>query len=173
MKRLTFGVSARFLVGVLLSCKILPLGCSPDYIKKVIESKSSLEVLYKKIADDLVDIRKAYPAGQAKIYSILDQIDKINSTAQHMFDQEILLKNSIKAKELEISHLQQDLLLMKSECDAIQHKLNIEKKNVEIEKKQQQVCAEEKRNLEKKVGTLQSLSVTSTADSVTNADENK
>ena len=139
--------------------------CSVENAKKIIDNKASLETLYKKVVDDLVEVRKVHPVSQqSKVYSILDQLDSIHTAAQQTFDRENALKEVIKKKDDEIVALQQDMLLMKSYQDGVQQKLNAAYKKLDAEKKQSKLFAEEKKMLEKKIGTLQTMNITTTND---------
>lgn len=151
------GTSVLLVAGIFLMAS--SIDCFGDGTKKILDGKSSLETLYKNVVDELVNIGKAHPGSQSKVYGVLDQIDQINVTAKHALGQEVELKEIIKKKEAEITALQQDLLLMKNEHDGLQQKYNSITKKLEAEKKQTKLFAEEKKKLEKQVGTLQAMNV--------------
>lgn len=119
-----------------------------------------LEASHKKVTEELVNLRKNYPLAQPKIYSVLDEINQMNSKAKQLFQQGIALQEMIKTKELENVALHQDLLLMKSECDTLHKKLANASKTLDEEKKRNKLVFDEKKSLEKKMVSLQNTTTT-------------
>jgi len=106
----------------------------------------SIDVAYKKVGDELVAMRKKYQDTQPVVYLILDQVDKIYNVAKELTDErselhkqvaikEVEIKEMLKAKEMENISLQNETIALKSVLDAMQHKLEVSTKNLELEKK--------------------------------------
>lgn len=138
-----------------------------ESVKKIFDNKDSLETTYKNVVDELVNVGKAHPVSQPKVYAVLDQLDQIHATAKYTLEQEAVLRETVKKKEAEIAALQQDMLLMKTDHDGVQQKLSAMSKKLEAEKKQSKLVAEEKKKLEKQVekqaSTLQAMNTTAPA----------
>ena len=124
---------------------VIVVGLFQIAIVSKVFSSDSLQFSYKKIGDELVDIRKKYPDVQAKIYSILDQVDKLykvarvsvdenNSLNKKLKEREVEAQELMKTKDLESISLQNEMIALKSVLDSTQHKLEITTKNLELEK---------------------------------------
>jgi len=94
----------------------------------IINAAHTTQELYTSIANDLIEIRKKYPDTQAKIYSILDRIGKMNVIVQKNEEQQSALHATIQKKE-------QESLVTKNENDRLQQELIAAKADLEITKK--------------------------------------
>lgn len=158
-----FTIKAHTLLGAVLLL-LQSIDVFAQNTKKLLENKASLETVYKNVVDELVNVGKAHTPSQPKVYAVLDQLDTIHASAKHAFEQEDVLKDALKKKEAEVLALQQDILTMKTEHDNAQKKLSLISKKLSEEKNQNKLFAEEKKKLEKQVGTLQAMNTVSPAD---------
>jgi hypothetical protein len=113
------------------------------------ESYKKIDVIYKRIGNELVGIRKQYPNSQSKIYHILDLVDNMykaskNSyqTAKVIFGKNQQLEQQIVSKEIEIKEayrskdkenisLQNEVIEHKNEISAHSSVLETTQKNLE------------------------------------------
>lgn len=106
--------------------------------------ETHMDTLYKQIGDQLVNIKKEYPACQSKIYVVLDQVDKMYNMAKIKGQQSDQLKETLKNKELENGALQNELVAVKTTLDTTHAKLETTMRNLEQEKKLVAKLSEEK-----------------------------
>lgn len=111
------------------------------------ESETHMDSLYKQIGNQLVSIKKEYPACQSKIYLVLDQVDKMYNLAKTKNQQTEHLKETLKTKELENGTLQNEFVTVKNALDTTQAKLEATIRSLEQEKKLVAKLTEEKRTL--------------------------
>lgn len=110
-------------------------------------STETLQGTYKKIVDDLVEVKKKFPDSQATVYKVIDQVGQMHEIASQsikkcsdlnkkIIDQEKKLITSSKNKDLEFATLQNEVVSLKNDLTAAQQKLVIADKNLETEKRQ-------------------------------------
>ena len=108
---------------------------------------ASIQQLYKSIGDQLVTIKKEHPSTQQKVYSILDQVNKMYALAKSTTKEKELLKNDIKIKESESLVLQDELLKAKKASLDHVYKLKEISENLEKEKRERTRLSEEKKKM--------------------------
>jgi septal ring factor EnvC (AmiA/AmiB activator) len=111
--------------------------------------------LYKKIGDDLVTVRKDFTAAQPRIYSVLDQIDKLYNLAKDTVHRRKTVKKSLKEKIAEIKKLHSELSVLKSELGSVKQRLDTTNKQLESEKVHLSQLSKEKGDLLGKVKKLE------------------
>jgi hypothetical protein len=88
---------------------------------------------YKKVADDLMSIRKDFPNAQPKVYAMLDQLNKLYSSAKTAVQEEDILKRKLLEKAKENVSLKQELMTAKNEKKAIDAEKDVLEKKLEEE----------------------------------------
>ncbi len=160
-------VSVKVLQVIMLIVMPVMIVHAIDGVKKTIIDKTLLDVIYKKVVDDLVDVGKAHPLSQSKIYSVLDALAKIQVTAEDKFDIDASCKKAIEYKDGMIVSLRQDIEALKNGHQETQKKLfdtsaEINEK-LEREKQQNKILEAKIKELEKQISTLQAMSTTTTS----------
>jgi hypothetical protein len=125
-------------------------------------SSAQIQLLYSKISNELLSIRKEYPNAQPKVYTSLDQVCKMYSTSKGVIDRKKQLKknltnekNLLRVKNLS---LMQKLKNTEGELDSTkQNESNtsrsIEQKDIliaQLKKEKDQLVIENKKISEEK-----------------------
>jgi hypothetical protein len=100
---------------------------------KAEDSEQYIQIIHQHVADDLITIRREHPDVQPKIYAILDQIEKMSSTARASLQQQKGLKRLVLEKTAENIALKQELATIKSEMNGT--KKTLEAARVELNRK--------------------------------------
>lgn len=113
-----------------------------------------LQEYYKKIGDELISVRKQFTESQPKIYTILDQLDKMHGIAKHIVQRKKEWKRKFKQKEREntllkkdIEKLKQEFVAMQQTCSVSQVALNQMTQKLDLEKQQSLLLQDEKTKL--------------------------
>ncbi len=120
-----------FIVGVIGAIAMqTPLTCAAK------KSMQQLQDLYKKIGTDLGTIKKEYAPVQPRIYSLLDQVEKMYNIAKTSVQKRKNLKKNLKAKTGELVKITQELVILKKEASLTKQKFDNTFKQLETEKSQ-------------------------------------
>lgn len=118
--------------------------------------------LYKNVSDDLMSIRKEFPATQPKVYSVLDRVDKMYNLAKTAVDKknkynDIFKNQSVETQKLydEINTLKTKLASAEFELANVHKNLNDANKMIQEEKNQSIKLAQEKSKISKEQHDLQ------------------
>lgn len=127
------------------------------------KSFSQIQDLYKKIGEDLGNLRKEYTVGQPKIYTILDRIDRMYNLTVGIHKKKKNFKKLAKENLGEVSVLREENKILKNELLGIQQraditskKLEVVGKQLELEKNQTSKLAQEKGDLTSKIKQFES-----------------
>jgi chromosome segregation ATPase len=91
----------------------------------------ALQGLYKKVAEGLISIRKEYPQCQPKIYSMLDQLDKLYSIAKNDGQKTQSLEKRIQEKVAENTTLKSELSQIKGDMHNVRKSLETAKSSLD------------------------------------------
>lgn len=126
------------------------------------DDQQRVQDLYKKIGDDLITIRKEFSGAQPKVFSVLDQIDKMYSITKSTMQKNQDLSKDLKrhaAENLwlknEVVNVRKELSSAKQTIEATQNSLEDVHTKLEDEKKEARLLAQEKNTLEDKVQNLE------------------
>jgi predicted nucleic acid-binding Zn-ribbon protein len=118
-----------------------------------------IQETYKKIADGLLDVCKQHAEARPKIYSILDQINKLSSTAQTLAQNHHNLEKILQEKNHENQALKKELVAIRSDVSNARKSLEVAKielsKKMEEHKVQAQQLVQERKDLLGKINTLE------------------
>ncbi|MFH1831706.1 MAG: hypothetical protein ABH827_02780 [bacterium] len=109
---------------------------------------AEVQKIYKSIEEQLVEIRKEHPTTQQKIYTILDQVNRLSSLASSSGTRIQHLEKEIKTKESEFNIIQDELIKSKKSAQETEDKIKTLANNFEQEKKLAQQLAQEKKKTE-------------------------
>lgn len=121
-----YGRSTSFIVGMSLIYIHL-------HANHALEAKTlqQMQDLYKNIGNDLMCIRKEFVAAQPKVYSILDQVDKMYNLAKVTAEKKHNLNALLKNQSSETNKLYAEINTLKSKITASEEELmNTRKKLV-------------------------------------------
>lgn len=119
-----YGRSTSFIVGI--SLIYISLHVSHTLDAKTLQQ---MQDLYKNIGNDLMSIRKEFVATQPKVYSILDQVDKMYNLAKITAEKKHNLNTLLKNQSNETSKLYTEINTLKSKITANEEELvNLRKK---------------------------------------------
>ena len=132
------------------------------YCSLVAKTLEQMQVLHKDIGNELMSIRKEFTAAQPKIYSLLDQINRMYNLAKVSLEKKHQLKIDLKNKIAENQKIQSDLNLLKTKL----HETEVERdkysksftslnKELQIEKVQSAILSREKKELDQEKHELQ------------------
>jgi len=125
-----FSIAERYVMkNTKISLALVVLCTLSPRIQAKKETIQTLESLYKKISNGLVVVRKDYPGSQKPIYMVLDQLDQLYNTAKITHEKKKRFKQILKTRNQENATLHSELIVTKSELDAMQQRLNIVSKN--------------------------------------------
>jgi len=113
----------------------------------IVNGADTSQELYTSIANDLIEIRKKYPDTQAKMYSLLDRIGKMNAIVQKTEEQHLVLSTTIQKKEKETSITKSENDRLKQELVTVKSDLEIAKKKLEEEQTVAKGLAEKQKTL--------------------------
>lgn len=123
------------------------------------DSEGAILDVHKKVTDGLISIRKDYPESQPKVYALLDQVNKLFSSAKTAYQKSVGAKKLLQDKTSENASLKQELALLKG--DAVKNKQALEIAEVDLRKKLEEEHAtverlsKEKKDLLTKVASLE------------------
>lgn len=136
------------------------------------KNSSEIHTVYKKIGEDLINLRKEFSAAQPKVYSLLDQVDKMytltKTTQQKKTDYRKKYQESIKQGARAL----QENEALKSQVKNLEGKLLFTSTKLEEEKQLREYLAKVYQakpvHVEKIAPTVdnQSLSLTSTSEPI-------
>lgn len=113
-----------------------------------------MQALHKEIGNELMSIRKEFTAAQPKVYSLLDQINKMYNLAKVSIEKKHKLKVDLNNKIAENQKIHEDLNSLKSklhdtelELDKYSKKFASLDKELQIEKVQSAILSREKKEL--------------------------
>lgn len=109
---------------------------------------------YKKVAEGLIGVRKEYPVSQPKVYAMLDQLDKLYSTAKQVSAKKLTYKKKMQEKVAENTTLKQEITGLRSDVSSIKKvvenaKSELAQKLADEKAKAEQSSREHKELLEK------------------------
>ncbi|KKQ33057.1 MAG: hypothetical protein US49_C0003G0085 [candidate division TM6 bacterium GW2011_GWF2_37_49] len=132
------------------------------YCSLVAKTLEQMQVLHKDIGNELMSIRKEFTAAQPKIYSLLDQINRMYNLAKVSLEKKHQLKIDLKNKIVENQKIQSDLNLLKTklheaeaERDKYSKSFTSLNKELQIEKVQSAILSREKKELDQEKHELQ------------------
>jgi chromosome segregation ATPase len=135
----------------------VPLVCHPDHTWA--KSTELMQESYKKIADGLIGIRKEFPPAQPKVYAMLDQLDKLHSTAKNVTLKKNTYKKKLLEKTAENAALRNELNTLRSEMSSTKSTLESAKstldQKLEEDKEQIELLTREKKELLNKIAELE------------------
>lgn len=115
--------------------------------------------IYKKVTNDLIEIKKQYPTTQPKVYAILDHVDKLFTTVKTSEQKKLVLEKSIQDKVAENIALKQELATLRGDISSARKSL--ESAKVELNKKmdehrsQAQQLVQERKDLLGKLNAME------------------
>jgi len=125
-------------------------------------SYAQAQELYKKIGNDLINIRKEYPGAQPTIYPLLDQVSQLLKISKNAIMKKKALKQKVKANQAELSKMIEENNRLKKEFSDLQKNISEKQKDFEqINKKLENkelhltLLSKEKDDLQSKVGQLE------------------
>jgi len=125
------------------------------------QHNANVQSLYKKIGDDLIAIRKEFVGAQSRVFSVLDQIDKMYNITKSTLQQNQELSQTIKKQATENTWLKNEVLSVRKELAATKKTLETAQSSIDDahtklaqEKEQAQLLAQEKSKL---VGQVEDL----------------
>jgi chromosome segregation ATPase len=120
-----------------------------------------MQELYRNISQDLVDIRKEYVGAQPKVYSLLDQVDKMYTLAKKAVQGSSDQKKDMQNKHSEVVALKSENNNLKKELESSRQALDVTKgsldatfKKLESEQAHVKQASREKEDLIKQIGSL-------------------
>lgn len=126
------------------------------------QPNANVQVLYKKIGDDLIAIRKEFVGAQSRVFSVLDQIDKLYNITKSTLQQNQELSQTIKKQATENTWLKNEVLSVRKELSSTKKTLETAQSSVDEvhaklaqEKEQAQLLAQEKNKLAGRVEDLE------------------
>lgn len=124
---------------------------------------SQIQDLYKKIGEDLVSLRKEYAAGQPKIYTILDKVDRMYNLTKGIHQKKKSFKRQMGDRESIVKTLKDENKILKEELfnakqavDSTEKQLEVTNKKLEVEKSQASKLSQEKGALLGKIKQIES-----------------
>ena len=124
--------------------------CALSFAKSAVQ----MQQLYKKIGSELIVIRKEFTAAQPKVYSLLDQVEKLYAVSKNVHQKKVQYKKLYKTKDLEVVKLKKELSLAKSEVQTTRSQLDFTHKRLEAEKANVSAVIKEKNDFINKVSKL-------------------
>ncbi|MBY0353014.1 hypothetical protein K2W90_01460 [Candidatus Babeliales bacterium] len=103
--------------------------------------------VYKKVGDELVAIRQAFPEAQPKVYRILDHVDQLYKKAKSAVQKREELAAQIAKQTQEAQALQQEVVHLKQALAQSQQELSRAQARLEQEKARTSFLAEEEKKL--------------------------
>ena len=121
-----YGISMPFIVGIGLIYTSL-------HVNKSLNANTLQQMhdLYKNIGNDLMYIRKEITAAQPKVYSILDQVDKMYNLAKVTAEKQHNLNAMLKNQSSESNKLYAEINTLKSKIAANEEELINTRKKLE------------------------------------------
>ena len=118
------------------------------------KSTAQMQEHYKKVAEGLIGVRKEYPISQPRVYGMLDQLDKLYSTAKQVAQKKQTFKKKIQEKTAENTALKQDIATLRNDVSSIRKvvenaKSELAQKLAEEKAKAEQSSREHKELLDK------------------------
>ena len=104
---------------------------------------NDMQDLYKTIANGLIGIRKDYPASQPKVYSLLDQVEKLYTTAKGAEEKRSKLKDQLRAKVTENVALKTELTALRSEVSTVKKAIETTKNDVDQKLEEERLRVDE------------------------------
>lgn len=138
-------------LAAVIECCMVQVPCNAKRIEQIQE-------LYKKIGDELISVRKQFAGAQPMVYTVLDQLDKMNSIAKSGLQRKQAIKKALKEKESEnialkksLEKVKNDLVVAQQTVTASQQALNEINQKFETEKEHALLLAGEKDSLVEKI----------------------
>lgn len=141
-----------------ISKTICILTCASYCAAANTKSAAQMQQLYKKIGSELITIRKEYSAAQPKVYSLLDQVEKLYAVSKNVHQKKVQYKKLYKVKEIEVVSLKKEIAQMKNEFQSTRSQLDATHKKLEAEKANANNILKEKNEIINKISKLEALS---------------
>lgn len=120
--------------------------CYSAYAEKQ-STADKLASLYKHVGDELVSIRKEFPQSQRKVYMVLDKIDQLYNASKLSCEKKRRFKELLKTRDKENSSLNNEVIVLKSELDAVNGKLDTITQNYSLTQSKMHKLALENKEL--------------------------
>ncbi len=153
---------------------IVSLAVNLMFFAQLLCGKNSSEIhnVYKKIGAELINLRKEFSATQPKVYSLLDQVDKMYTLTQKAHQKKTNYRKKYKESIQQGAIAQQENMLLQTQVKTLENKLLLVSTKLEEEKQLREYIAkayQEKPTPIKKQEPMlgdHSLSLTSTSDPI-------
>lgn len=105
------------------------------------KNSSEIHNVYKKIGAELINLRKEFSATQPKVYSLLDQVDKMYTLTQTAHQKKINYRKKYKESLHQGAIAQQANILLQAQVKTLESKLLITSTKLEEEKQLREYIA--------------------------------
>jgi len=151
------GTRICFVLVLVMNCMI-----SIVILRATDDGQHNVQDLYKKIGDDLIAIRKEFVGAQSKVFSVLDQIDKMYNITKSTLQKNQELAKTVKRHVTENAWLKNEVVSVRKELSSAKKTLesaqnSIDDAHVKLanEKEQAQLLVQEKSKLADRVQDLE------------------
>jgi len=148
--------------GVRLVCLVVILLVNSRVSGVTDDGQHNVQDLYKKIGDDLIALRKEFVGAQSKVFSVLDQIDKMYNITKSTIQKNQELVKTVKRHVTENTWLKNEVVSVRKELSTAKKTLesaqnSIDDAHVKLanEKEQAQLLVQEKSKLADRVQDLE------------------
>ncbi len=137
----------KIIIGLLFCCTAKTFAATPRS-----NTQDQIQTLYKQITNELMDIRKEFAGAQPKVYSMLDQIDKMNNMTKTIYQKKRSLEAQIDTINSNTKSLRDENKALKAETISLKQKLDVTNQFIEATNKQldSEIKRAAKRSKEKK-----------------------
>lgn len=146
------------ILGLLSCCTIHMLAAVPRS-----NTQDQIQTLYKQITNELINIRKDFAGAQPKVYTILDQVDKMNNLTKAMYQKRLALESQMNNSSSNTKSLREENKTLKAEVSTLKQKLDVTTKFLEhtnkqlnSEKQRAAKHSKEKKDLQGKISQIES-----------------
>jgi hypothetical protein len=105
------------------------------------KNSSEIHNVYKKIGAELINLRKEFSATQPKVYSLLDQVDKMYTLTQTAQQKKTVYRQKYKESVQLGAAAQQENIILQAQVKTLESKLLLVSKKLEEEKQLREYIA--------------------------------
>lgn len=119
------------------------------------QNLEQIQQIYKKIGDELGGIRKENSAMQPRVFSILDQLDKMYALSKESLQENEKIKKLCDDKSVELSALKRENTSLKTDVETLKQKLTTASSYLDEQKSQVNNLLKERGDLEGKISKIE------------------